>query len=328
MSTFEFLSQLKAKDVRVWAEGDRLRCNAPNNVLTAELQAELRNRKAEILAFLNAAQSWSESITPLTPIQPFGANRRVFGIAGHNGDIFCYVPLSRHLGVERPIYGLQPPGVDGIGAPLTVVEDLASLFVRTIIAFQPTGPYLVSGYCLGGIIAFEVAQQLRQHGKEIGLLALFGSMCPTAFSRTHQTRIKIEAMMRKMKQQRMMLSSQSPLHWPAYLRSRAAVRREEDLKEKQREAEHPYRRKVEEATVQAVRQYKPQMYPGRVALFIPSDNPLYLFGDRFLDWQKFCSQPMDVYTGPSSCDGDVMLREPHVQIFAEYFRSSLAKVAM
>jgi len=323
MSTFEFLSQLKAKDIRVWAEGDRLRCNAPSNVLTTELQEELRNRKTEILAFLNAAQSWSESTTTLVPIQPVGTNSRVFGVAGHNGDTFCYVPLSRQLGIERPIYGLQPPGVDGIGAPIRVVEDLASLFVRAIIAFQPDGPYLVSGYCLGGVIAFEVAQQLRQQGKEVALLSLFGSPCPTAFSWTHQARLKIGDIMKRMRQHGKALLSQSPLHWPAYLRSRADARRAEHQKEQQSEAEHPYRRKVEDATVQAVLQYKPQVYPGRIALFIPSDNPTYLFGDRFYDWQRFCSQPLDLYTGPSTCNGDVMLREPYVQTFAEYFRSSL-----
>jgi hypothetical protein len=52
MTTAEFLSYLHSQNVKLWVEGEQLRCKAAKNVLTSDLQAELKNRRAEILAFL------------------------------------------------------------------------------------------------------------------------------------------------------------------------------------------------------------------------------------------------------------------------------------
>ena len=54
MTTREFLSYLRSLDVKLWADGDRIRYSAPNGVLTPDLYAELAERKADILA-LSAA---------------------------------------------------------------------------------------------------------------------------------------------------------------------------------------------------------------------------------------------------------------------------------
>ena len=321
MSTFEFLSHLKTLDIRVWAEGDRLRCSAPSNTLTPKLQEELRSRKTEILAFMQAAETWVESTSSLVPIQPTGRKPAFFGVAGHNGDTFCYVPLARHLGVDRPFYGLQPPGVDGVGAPLTAVEDLATHFVKDIRAFQPEGPYFVGGYCLGGIVAFEIAQQLRQQSREVALLALFGTPSPTSFHLSWRSRVAMQEFFQRVMLHVTNLRARSPRDWIYYVLDKKEKRREE----RQQSDNNLYRRQVEQATVRAVRTYEPRVYPGRIALFLPSDNPTNLFSDRLLDWQLFASDGVDLYTGPPdcNCNGDVMLREPHVKSFAELLRSSL-----
>ncbi len=56
---------------------------------------------------------------------------------------------------------------------LTTIEEMAARYVREIQVVQPTGPYLLGGYCMGGTVAYEVAQQLSHQGHEIALLALF-----------------------------------------------------------------------------------------------------------------------------------------------------------
>ncbi len=70
------------------------------------------------------------------------------------------------------------PGQD----PLTSIAEIAALFARDIVAMQPQGPYLLGGFCVGGTIAFELAQQLTAQGHQVGLLALFGAPCPTALA--------------------------------------------------------------------------------------------------------------------------------------------------
>jgi thioesterase domain-containing protein len=84
-----------------------------------------------------------------------------------------YRRLSQYLGAERPFYGLQAQGLDGRLPPLTSVEEMAALYVKEIRGVQPKGPYCLGGGTSGGVVAFEMAQQLQAIGEEVGLLALF-----------------------------------------------------------------------------------------------------------------------------------------------------------
>jgi thioesterase domain-containing protein/acyl carrier protein len=118
------------------------------------------------------ASGWS----PLVAIQTLGTRPRLFCMHGAGGTVLMYRDLARHLGEEQPFYGLQAPGLDGNSPPLTTVEDMAAVYVKEIRSMQANGPYFIAGYCMGGTVAFEVAQQLRQAGEEVGLLALFDTM--------------------------------------------------------------------------------------------------------------------------------------------------------
>ena len=62
-----FLSDLANQDIKLWMDGDRLRCNAPQGVITPEIQTELKNRKAEIIQFLDQLGS-EEQISSRTII--------------------------------------------------------------------------------------------------------------------------------------------------------------------------------------------------------------------------------------------------------------------
>ncbi|MEG4575130.1 amino acid adenylation domain-containing protein [Microcoleus sp. N3A4] len=66
----EFLSYLRSLDINVFVEGEILRCNAPEGIITPELRAEISHKKAEIISFLKAANR-TYSFTP-TPIVPMG----------------------------------------------------------------------------------------------------------------------------------------------------------------------------------------------------------------------------------------------------------------
>ena len=83
-----------------------------------------------------------------------------------------YRNLALYLGQDQPIYGLQPQGLDGKQAPLTRIEDMAARYIKEIQVIQPEGPYFLAGYCMGGTIAFEMAQQLSGQGQRVDLLAL------------------------------------------------------------------------------------------------------------------------------------------------------------
>ena len=116
--------------------------------------------------------SWSS----LTPIKASGSRPPLFCMHGAGGTVMMYRDLSRHLGDDQPFYGLQSQGLDGSCPPLTNIAEMAAVYVKEIRRVQPHGPYFIVGYCMGGTVAFEVAQQLRALGETIALLALFDTM--------------------------------------------------------------------------------------------------------------------------------------------------------
>jgi thioesterase domain-containing protein len=86
--------------------------------------------------------------------------------------------LAVRLGDERPFYGLQGQGVDGKLRPQETIEAMAAQYIAAIREVQPHGPYLLGGYSGGGVIAFEMAIQLRQQGEIIALVALLDTFSP------------------------------------------------------------------------------------------------------------------------------------------------------
>jgi hypothetical protein len=73
MTTVEFLARLHARDVRLWVDGDNLRCRAPKGALTAELRDQLAERKGEILALLQGHDSVKRSVVPVNRVPRSGS---------------------------------------------------------------------------------------------------------------------------------------------------------------------------------------------------------------------------------------------------------------
>src|SRR3990172_4685299 len=76
-------------------------------------------------------------------------------------DAFAYVHLARHVAADQALYVLQPIGFAGLKDPEVTIGALASHYIEQVRRVQPSGPYLLTGMCSGGVVAFEMAQQLR-----------------------------------------------------------------------------------------------------------------------------------------------------------------------
>jgi amino acid adenylation domain-containing protein len=136
----------------------------------------------EIAGFLQGAAAAHQPGRALVPIQARGEGNPLFFVHGAGGTVFSYLDLARRLGAGRPFYGLQAAGLDGgcddDAAPPASVEDMAGAYLREVTAVRPAGPYLLGGWSLGGVIAFEMASQLLARGERVGLLALVDSPLP------------------------------------------------------------------------------------------------------------------------------------------------------
>jgi len=260
--------------MRVWAEGDRLRCSAPVGTLTTELRETLRQHKQEILTFLRSTHSLAKKPDGIVPIQPNGTLPPVFGTAGHNGDVFCYRALSHHLGPDQPFFGLRPPGLDSDAPPLDRVEQLAARFASEIRAFHSQGPFVIAGFCAGGAIAFELARLLARDGPAPEYLALFGAPYITAYRRWSRMRQRLTAQANRLVRHASALVSLPAAERRAYVAERLRNRHAQANATPQRSAalEPVLRRRaaVEQATFAALRRYAPGNLPGRLELFLPS----------------------------------------------------------
>ncbi len=127
----------------------------------------------EGLAAILRQDNWKPSWSSLVPIKPQGSKPPLFLIHGAEGNVLLYRELAHHLSPDQPVYGLQSEGLDGSKELQTRFEIMASNYIKEIKSVQPEGPYLLGGYCLGGTIAFEIAQQLKANNEEVALLAMF-----------------------------------------------------------------------------------------------------------------------------------------------------------
>jgi phthiocerol/phenolphthiocerol synthesis type-I polyketide synthase E len=108
----------------------------------------------------------------IVPLQAEGAWPPLFLLHDASGDVFGYRHLAQRLGPDQPVYGVRASGLDGEVEPAQSVEAMAAAYLPAIRSVQPTGPYYLAGYCGGGTIAYEVAQQLIRAGESVAFLGL------------------------------------------------------------------------------------------------------------------------------------------------------------
>jgi len=139
------------------------------------LAALFQGPTVESLAGLLRRSEGARSSSSLVAVQPKGDERPFFCVHAVGGNVLSYVELARELGPERPFYALQSRGLAGGHAPHASVEEMAAHYVEEMRAVQPEGPYLLGGWSMGGVVAYEMSQQLRARGEEVALLALLDS---------------------------------------------------------------------------------------------------------------------------------------------------------
>ncbi|HEU4520711.1 MAG TPA: alpha/beta fold hydrolase [Thermoanaerobaculia bacterium] len=320
MSIAAFLTDLRNRDIQIWSDGDQLRCSAPAGALTPDVRDQLRLQKAAIVEFLRTAHAVAEQPRAVVPLQAHGTGVPVFAIPGHNGDVFSFRSLVQHLGAERPFYGLQPPGLDGHSEPLESVEALAGYFAGQIREFQPEGSCVIAGYCAGGVVAYELAQQLQQRGPSVGMVVMFAGAYPHWYRRIPQTWQRVALAVKRV-QRHVRVALTRPL---AEVREYVAERAKR-LRDRHFEQADPVlalRDQLKQTTARAVRAYAPASFDGRVCLIYPSRNSV-LTGRAMTPWRRHVRHIEEHY-GPDGCEGDVMLLEPHAGPVSEIFRSILS----
>ena len=112
----------------------------------------------------------------LVCIQKGKDKKPLFLVHGAGLNILLFNALVAHLDDEQPVYGLQAKGLDGKSEPLRSIEEIAEHYIKEIQSIQPEGGYQLAGFSLGGLIAFEMASQLRSCGEKVDFLGMFDTV--------------------------------------------------------------------------------------------------------------------------------------------------------
>jgi amino acid adenylation domain-containing protein len=265
----------------------------------------------------------------LVSIQPRGSKRPFFWIHPVGGDVLCYADLARLLDADRPFYGLQAPEPDGGYATGVRVEEMGARYLAEVRSIQAAGPYLLGGWSMGGVVAFEMAQQLRRLGEEVELLALLDTPLPGNGGGNGQ--ILDEANLvswfardlgalagKDLATSREELAGLDPDMQLGVVLAKA---RQAGILSAEVDLVHLRRHlSIFKANAQALHDYSVSPYPGRL-LLLQASEPLHAASSEVARWESFATGGADVHTVPGNHYN--ILRSPHVEILAQRLRSLL-----
>ncbi len=276
----------------------------------------------------DAAEQWAS----LVPIQPKGKNPPLFLVHGAGGNVLLYRCLAEHLAPDYPLYGLQSRGLDGKALPLTTIEEMAVEYLREIREVQPRGPYFLGGYCLGGTVAYEMAQLLHAQGETVAMVAMLDTY---NFSRALKASFT-SFLFEKAKFHLGNFLRLRPKEMLRYAAEKVRIARDGELANlmtsRPGSSEQVGVARAEsgiEASVQAINDhaadvYLPKPYPGRLTLFKPHVNYKF-YPDPNMGWGGLALGGLDIVELP--VNPHAMLVEPFVSQLADALKAHLASPA-
>lgn len=126
---------------------------------------------AKSLADDDAVKGWNT----LVPLKTTGNKSPLFMVHGAELNLLLFKPIVEHIGDDQPVYGFQGIGISHPTEVPATIEGIAKSYVAEMVAFFPQGPYVMTGYSMGGFIAIEMAKQLIEMGKQVAFVGLMDS---------------------------------------------------------------------------------------------------------------------------------------------------------
>ena len=115
-----------------------------------------------------------------------GGATNLFLIHDGDGETLLYRNLARRMPDDISVFGIEPRRLSRVPLAHTRIEDMARFYIEEMRKKQPAGPYMLGGLCAGGVIAYEMASQLKSASESVKLVALFDAARPRARKRVGQ----------------------------------------------------------------------------------------------------------------------------------------------
>jgi thioesterase domain-containing protein len=239
------------------------------------------------------------------------------------------------MGRDQPFYGVRAYGLDDGSPPARRVETIAGQYVDDLCA-AVDGPYMLGGFSSGATLAFEMACQLVERGKQVGLVALLDGAAPL---RSAPLKSRLEHAMnyllpdlrryveyalepgQRLALLRFKLSAvaRTLRHWrtPAHGASLEVLEAVADFSERH------YR--VAQAHHVALRAYVPRTYPGRLFVVRGDVRLLWSVHDRTLGWGLYARDGVSV--AHLRVRHEALLKEPMVRTLAAVLKAAIVRAA-
>jgi thioesterase domain-containing protein len=227
-------------------------------------------------------------VPALVPIRRAGHRRPFFCVTASYGDVLTLARLARLMEKTRPFYVLQPPVTGGRHpAEGLSLAGLAAHHVSAIRQVQPEGPYLLGGLSVGGIVALEIAHQLRAAGSAVDLLLALDAPVTVNAVRYWLFRLGVGRLQR--------LFPEPREGEPRIVTIVRALLIDEGF----------------QAQMLSARGYRPAPYDGALASVIASDRLNLLSFSFAKQWRRIARGRCDIYEVPGN--HDTFVRAPHVE---------------
>ena len=266
----------------------------------------------------------------LVPVQPLGEKPPLFCVHGGAGTILIFQGLSRHLGNDQPLYGLQARGLYGRDAPQTRFEEMAACYLAELREVQPDGPYFLAGFCSGGMIAFEMARRLLAEGQSVALLAGINAVGPGGYEHIHRpAAVALQSKVTRHRQAARRLGGSSRLlYWARAAARSAGSRASRQLRRTAARlflwAGRPLPETMRDEfflslSYESIGAYRPQgVYPGRMIHFraeaIPSESE---YATPQLGWTGYAAGGLEFHVVPGvHARHRTIMDEPAVAVLA------------
>ncbi|MDR5726224.1 MAG: alpha/beta fold hydrolase, partial [Terriglobia bacterium] len=281
------------------------------------LTAVFQGATVEHLAGVLRQQATSGPQSSLVAIQASGSKRPLFLVHPAGGHVFPYIHLAKFLGPDQPCYGLQAKGLQDGQDPHTRIEDMAAYYLQALQAVQPAGPYLLGGWSMGGVVAFEMAQQLHAQGQRVALLALLDGRTPTLDETFPEEDAEAILLLERyfgisfgsMESLAKLSKDEQLAFILGHAKSAGLVPAELDVSQARRFVE------LLRSDLRATQNYELHLYPGRVTLFKASETLTGTSPDSTFGWSEWASGGVEVHVVPGNHAN--LIYEPHVEVLAE-----------
>ncbi|HMD48167.1 MAG TPA: thioesterase domain-containing protein, partial [Bryobacteraceae bacterium] len=249
-------------------------------------------------------------------LNPASSGSPLFLIPGVDGKVDCFLQLVQHLRRDRPVYAIRSQAFVRGARARTRVEDQAAYYIQEIQRVQPDGPYQLVGFSFGGLIALEVAQQLRSRSQPTALLGIVDNL-PMRSSASQPSGSGGAAQHLKA-----LVGTGGLKYMLNKLGARALRTIYTILDTLKLPIPDIIKRPYDVNWFAAVR-YVPRTYAGRVTLFQTSTSALER-GDAIDLWIEIANGGVDLHELPGS--HETLLTEPNVALLAGEIEACLAKL--